>query len=120
MDINKILSDAPAKISEYAENENKCYADMVTWHEEYKRMRAKTYLETKTTKDMTAKDLDYFLDNHSDLNIIKDKELQAEIEYRSWRQKKEKARDYFTMAMELGRNQRAEFYSLNDTIKEKP
>lgn len=118
MDITKILSEAPALIAERAEKENKYYANMLVFHEQYKQQRAKKYLQLKAEKKDTIKDIEYLLDSNEELCKMKHQELEAEIEYRGWRQRKEKAKDYFSMAVELGRNQRQEFYSLRDTIKE--
>jgi len=117
IDINKILEEAPNKISEYSEKENACYGDMIIYHERYKKLRAKIYLETKTKEEKKAiKDIEYELDVNEELAVIKNKEISAEIDYRGWRTKKEKAKDYFMMACERGRNQRAELRGLNDTI----
>jgi len=119
IDINQILEIAPAKISEYAEKENQSYASMLRYHEEYKRLRAKTYLESRVKNEMTVKDLEYTLDTNEELCKVKDLELNAEIDYRAWRTKKEKAENTFQSALELGRNKRSELRALGDTIPEK-
>ena len=117
-DITKILYEAPNKIAEFCELENRFYALMIQKHEEYKRAKAKLYLEKKAQGQITSKDLEYELDCNSDLCFIKDTEIQAEISYRAARAKKERAEHLFNSAVETGRNQRAELYSLNDSIKE--
>jgi len=118
MDINKILEIAPAKISEYCEAENNYYALMLRKHEEYKRERARKYLVSKVQGE-TIKDLEYKLDCDDELSKIKNAEISAEIEYRNQRMKKEKAKDIFQSALELGRTARQELRSLHDTISTK-
>lgn len=118
MDINRILEVAPSKISEYCELENKAYAVMLHKHEEYKRERAKKYLTAKV-EGATIKDLEYKLDCDEELCAIKDQEITAEIDYRNWRMKKDKAVNTFQSAMELGRTARQEMRSLQDTIEQK-
>lgn len=120
MEVNKInyyLSHCPAIIAQRAEEENKHYAEMITLHENYKRQRAKLLLEMKAKGDEgTQKEKEYLLDTNEELNKIKDAELEAEINHRAWRAKKEKARDLFEAAKALGYNQRLEWRSGNDTI----
>jgi len=119
ININQILEEAPAKISEFCTKENEAYAMMEARHEEYKRERAKEYFRQKIAGNCTAKDVEYKLDMDSGLCQIKDAELLAEVDYRAWRTRKEKAEHLFNAAVEMGRNQRAEMYSLNDTIMTK-
>ena len=115
MNINQILEIAPAKISQYCEAENKSYAVMLHKHEEYKRERARKYLTSKVD-GATIKDLEYKLDCDETLCKIKDEELNAEIDYRGFRAKKEKASNTFQAAMELGRTARQELRTLQDTV----
>jgi len=117
MNIDQVLEQAPAKIAEYAEKENTSYAQMVKLHEEYKRVRAKKYLEAKALKSGTIPEIDAKLDTDSELIEIKDAELLAEITYRGWRVKKDKASNTFQSACEQGRNKRTELKALGDTIK---
>jgi len=116
MDINRVLEIAPAKISQYCEAENNAYALMLRKHEEYKRERARFYLAKKIGTDKTIKDIEYELDCNPELSSIKESEINAEIDYRSQRMKKEKAKDTFQSALELGRTARQELRSLHDTI----
>ena len=116
MDINKILELAPAKIAEFTVKENESYAEMLRTHEEYKRLWAKTFLEKKTLESKTIKELECELDILPELVALKDKEINAEIAYRGWRQKKDNARDYFNAVQEIGRTRRAEMKSLSDGI----
>jgi hypothetical protein len=118
MNINVILETAPGKIAEYAELENKAYALMLTSHEEYKQQRAKKYLEQKA-EGGTIKDLEYKLDVDAELIAVKNKEVFAEIDYRAFRTKRNRAEDFFQAAMEKGRTVRAEMRSLGDTINTK-
>jgi hypothetical protein len=118
IDINKILEEAPSKVAYYAENENLAYAKMIQLHQDYKELRAVKY-KTKRNQEATAqKDIEYGLDCDEDLIKIKRAEIEAEVKYREWRTKKDKARDYFEMAREMGWNQRTELRNLGDTISE--
>lgn len=118
MDINLALETLPAKIAEFTEKENEAYARMLNSHEEYKRTRAKIFLEVKASDHvMSLKQLDYQLDASETLCKIKDQELLAEIDYRAARLKKDFYDNEFQAAMERGRNLRKEMSSLNDTIK---
>ena len=116
MDINSVLEKAPAKISEYTAKENESYATMIRTHEEYKRLWAKTFLEKKAVNGKTIKELECELEILPELMALKDKEIQAEIDYRGFRQKKDNASDHFQAAMELGRTRRTELKSLHDTV----
>ena len=117
MDINTILEKAPNKISHFCELENQAYANMITFHENYKRERSKKYLQRRSNEGtVTIKDLEYALDSDTELTAIKDKELLAEIDYRANRQRKEYYRDLFNSAQEQGRNVRSELRGLGDTI----
>lgn len=116
--IDLILEKAPAKISRHTELENKAYADMLKLHEQYKRERAKKYLQRRANEGtVTIKDLEYALDTDEELNAIKDKELLAEIDYRANRERKEYYENEFQSACERGRNVRSELRGLSDTIK---
>jgi len=117
MTIDEVLTKAPSKISYFAERENKAYGDMIIYHEEYKRVRAKKYLERRAKEGtITVKDMEYWLDTNEELQAIKDKELLAEIDYRGHRQKKDHWDDLFNAAMERARNKRTELRNLKDTI----
>ena len=116
-EINSILERAPAKIAYYCEKENNAYSQMLNAHEEYKRRRAKQYLEIKIKAENSIKDIEYMLDCDNVLSGFKDAEIKFEIDYRSWRQKKEKAKDFFEAAKNLGYNLRKNIDGLSDTIK---
>ena len=118
MNINKVLELAPAKICEYAEQENKAYEAMIFLHEDYKQQRASLYLEMKGEGGKTIPEIDASLDIKESLVELKARELDAEVQYRAWRIKKNKAQDVFQAACEQGRNIRAEMKSLGDTITE--
>ena len=116
IDINQILSEAPSAIARHCEVENQHYAEMLRLHEDYKRLRAKKYLEMKADDKESQKDREYALDCDEELCKVKDLELQEEISYRAARQKKEKAENYMQSALELGRTKRAEIRGLSDVI----
>jgi hypothetical protein len=116
MDINKVLELAPSKIAEYTSKENLNYAIMITTHAEYKRLWAKYYLEKKLEYKKTIKELECELELMPELIELQNKEITAEIDYRSWREKKNKASDTFQAAMELGRTKRTELKTLHDSV----
>lgn len=118
MNIHDILEKAPQKIAYYAEKENEAYSTMITKHEEYKRIFAKKYLEKKAEGKKTIPEIEAEITIDQDVAKIKDEEILAEINYRGWKLKKNKADDLFQSAMERGRNQRTEMKMLNNTIKE--
>lgn len=118
MNINQVLEQAPSKISLYCVEENKHYAEMIRLHEDYKRLRAKKYLELKAqSPEEKQKNMEYYLDCEEGLCKIKDLELQEEISYRASRQKKENAEHYLQVALEMGRTKRAEIRSLYDDVQ---
>lgn len=118
-EIELILEKAPAKISRHTTLENKAYADMIVYHENYKRERSKKYLQRRANEGtVTIKDLEYALDCDAELMAIKDKELLAEIDYRANRERKEYYENEFSSAQERGRNIRSEKFGLNDTISQ--
>ena len=80
------------------------------------RERARQFLVVKAQGKASVKDIDYLLDCNEQLCLIKDKELQAEIMYRSYRMQKEQFKNEFESACEQGRNIRTEMRNLNDTI----
>ena len=116
MDINSVLEKAPAAIASYTVSENEAYAKMIMAGIEYKRLWAKAYLEMKAAGGKTIPELENELIINPALMVVKDKEILAEIDYRSWRQKKDNARDFFNAAQELGRTKRAEMKSLGDSV----
>lgn len=118
MNITDILERAPAKISQHCEEENKHYAEMIKLHEEYKRLRAKKYLEMKAKSPQEKqKNAEYILDCNKELCNIKDLELREEIDYRASRQRKENAEHYLQVGLEMGRTKRAEIRGLTDDIR---
>jgi hypothetical protein len=117
MDINSVLEKAPSAIASYTMKENEAYASMLKLHEEYKRLWAKMYLEKKASEEkISIKEIECVLEIDKDLSALKDRELVAEIEYRSWRQKKDNAKDHFVAAQEIARTRRTELKSLHDTV----
>jgi hypothetical protein len=117
IDINTVLETAPSKIARYAEVEVKHYRDMITGHEEYKRLRAKKYLEIRAQETkIPQKDVEYMLDCDPMLCKVKDDEFMSEINYRSWRNKREEADDELQCALEQGRTIRSEQRSLSNSI----
>jgi len=112
--INQILEVAPAKIAEYAEKENASYAEMIKGDHAYRQERARAYLRLKAEGGKAIKDIEYILDDSKELGGIKAKTLEAEIAYRAWKTKKNKAQDSLQSVMEIGRNVRAELKSLGD------
>ena len=115
--IQKILELAPSKISFYTENEIKEFQFKEAFHEQYRRERARRYLELKAKGETTEKEREYLLDCNSILTALKDKELIAEINFRGWRMKRDRADDTLQATMELARLARKEMGSLDPTVK---
>ena len=115
--IQEILEKAPAKISFYVENEITEYQSMQTLHEQYRTLRAKKYLEMKAQGGMTEKEREYTLDVDTELVDLKNKELIAEINYKGWRNKTNKASDTLQATMELARLARKDMLGVDPTIK---
>lgn len=116
--INEILEKAPAIISERAELENACYAEMIKLHETYKREWAKKFLSLKATTDNSIKEIEATLEIDEELIKIKDLELTKEVDYRAWKARKDKAINMFDMAKQMGFNLRCEQRNLDNIIKE--
>ena len=116
MDISSVLEKAPSAIATYTVKENEEYGKMLVLHEQYKRLWAKNFLEKKALEGKTIKEIECELEIDPMLSKIKDEEILVEVSYRSWRQKKENARDHFNAAQELGRTRRAEMKSLGDSV----
>ena len=115
--INRVLEKAPSVISFFCEQEIKEYQSMQTFHEQYRTLRAKKYLEMKAQGGMTEKEREYTLDIDTELVDLKNKELLAEINYKGLKNKVNKASDTLQATMELARLARKDMGSLGTTIK---
>jgi len=117
IDINKILETVPAEKARHAEQENESYLKIKSLEFEYKRSRAKLFLEHRATSSASIKEIEYVLDTDEKLNSIQDQILMAEIDYKKHRLNKERCNDEFQGAMELSRNNRQEWYATHDTVQ---
>lgn len=118
MNINQVLEQAPAIISQRAEEELKLYEQKIFLEENYKRLWAKKFLEMKAAGGKSLDQIKAELENEAELTAIKDKELLTEISYKSMRIKRERAQNMFESAKCQGYIRKAEIKNLNDTIQE--